>query len=165
MSWHSRNPDETRALARALAEALCDVAGGRGWIVSLIGPLGAGKTQFAKGLAEGLGLRERDVTSPTFVLANEWETPHGRLVHADWYRIETFADLDAAGLPDWLEPGTGFVVEWADRFPEALPADHLRVEIHAGDDADERRIVAHGEGPISEAVLARWRALAPARED
>jgi tRNA threonylcarbamoyladenosine biosynthesis protein TsaE len=161
MCWRSRNPDETRALAQALATVLRDEPGG--FVVSLVGPLGAGKTQFAKGLAVGFGLRERDVTSPTFVLANEWPLAEGRLVHADWYRVESDLELEAAGLADWLEPGTGFVVEWGDRFPEALPADHLCVRFAPCEgDPEARDLRAEAGGPRSEAWLAQWRTLSPA---
>ncbi len=164
MCWRSRNPDETRALARGLAAVLRDEA--EGFVVSLVGPLGAGKTQFVKGLAEGLGLRERYVTSTTFVIANEWPLDGGRLVHADWYRVESEGELEAAGLSDWLEPGTGFVVEWGDRFPDALPADHLRIAIApCEDDAEARELRAEAGGPRSQAWVAAWRDHAPAEAE
>ncbi len=158
MSWRSRSPEETRALARAMAGALHEVAAEEGWVVSLIGPLGAGKTEFAKGVAEGLGLPAREVTSPTFAIANEWSLPEGgRLVHADFYRLDSARDLEAAGLSDWLEVGTSLLVEWGDRFSEALPGDRLEVELSrdAGD-AEARALSARSGGPRSQAALERW---------
>ncbi|MAE93674.1 MAG: tRNA (adenosine(37)-N6)-threonylcarbamoyltransferase complex ATPase subunit type 1 TsaE [Deltaproteobacteria bacterium] len=159
MSWPSRSPEETRALGRNLARALAERSQGRGWVVSLIGPLGAGKTQFAKGVAEGLGVPASQVASPTFVIANEWSSPGGgRLVHADWYRIESELELETAGLHDWLAPGTGLLVEWGDRFPAALPADRLEVRIDAGAGPDDRRVEAHPGGPASREALEAWSA-------
>src|SRR5262245_19190084 len=68
LRWTSRSPEETRAAARSLARALR----GRGLAIALVGPLGAGKTAFVQGLAEGLGLDGAPVVSPTFVLASEY---------------------------------------------------------------------------------------------
>jgi len=145
-----------------LATALLEDAPAKGWVVSLIGPLGSGKTEFAKGLAAGLGLAEREVTSPTFVLANEWNLSRGRFVHADWYRVESAADLEAAGLDDWLEPGTGLLVEWGDRFPASLPADHLQIVFAEGDEPSARELSADPGGAWSRGILERWEALVPA---
>jgi tRNA threonylcarbamoyladenosine biosynthesis protein TsaE len=168
MSWRSRNPAETRALGRGLAQAAAGAAGGL--VVTLVGPLGAGKTVFAKGVAEGLGLDSARVASPTFVVAAEFDAPGGcRLVHADLYRIGDEAELEAAGWLDWLAPGTLLLVEWGDRFPEALPKDHLEVRIVrapapeacAAPDEGERRVEARAGGPAAAAVLARWRERCP----
>ena len=113
------SPEATRAAAGALARAV----GPEGLLIALIGPLGAGKTVFAKGLAEGLGIDPAVVASPTFVIASEYPVPDGRrLAHIDLYRVESAAELEAAGFLDWLEPGVLVAVEWADRLPEALPA-------------------------------------------
>lgn len=161
-AWLSKSPAETSALARALAGALLEATGVKGWVVSLSGPLGAGKTLFAKGLAEGLGIPPAGVSSPTFVIANEYTAAAElRLVHADWYRIESEAELTAAGLHDWLAPGVGLVVEWGDRFPDALPSDRLEVELRLGEGEEDRRICAVAEGPVSTLVLERWSAACP----
>jgi len=163
--WHfpSRSPEDTRSTARALGAAVD--AGGL--LVSLLGPLGAGKTVFAKGLAEGRGLDPAGVASPTFVIACEYPMPSGgRFVHVDLYRVESRGELEAVGFADWLEPGNLVVVEWADRFPEALPTDRLevsisRVESDAGD--ADRGLHALSSGPVSAAALERWRAASTAR--
>jgi len=148
MRFRSRSPDETRALAKALAECL----GGEGLVVTLTGALGAGKTVFAKGLAEGLGLDPARITSPTFVIAQELPTPAGlRLVHADWYRVEHAEELETAGLDDWLAPETLLAVEWGERFPEALPADRLVVELRSDEDAGEADDVDAGEADDEDA--------------
>jgi len=153
----SRSPDETRRSARALAAAI----GSRGLVVSLTGPLGAGKTVFAKGLAEGCGIDPAAVASPTFVIASEYPLPRGGVfVHVDLYRVESEAELDASGFLDWLAPANRVVVEWGDRFSGALPRDRLEISIRREESAaggDARAIHALSSGPDSAAVLARWR--------
>lgn len=161
-AWPSKSPAETSALGRALADALLHADGVEGWVVSLIGPLGAGKTLFAKGLAEGLGIPPARVSSPTFVIANEYQgASELRLVHADWYRIGSEAELSAAGLHDWLAPGVGLIVEWGDRFPDALPFDRLEVELNPGDGEEDRRVRATAGGPVSTLVLECWSSACP----
>lgn len=153
MRWPSPGPEATRDAAARLARSL-----DAGLVVALVGPLGAGKTVFAKGLAEGLGLDPDAVASPTFVIASEYPVAAGplrRLVHADLYRIESEAELEAAGLRDWLAPGTLLAVEWADRFPDALPGDRLEVVLSGG--AGDRVLEIRALGPASEKAMARWR--------
>jgi len=122
----------TRALASRLA------AGARpGDLVCLVGELGAGKTQFAKGFAVGLGV-EDVVTSPTFVLMAEYA---GRLplFHLDLYRLADAADALAGGLLDERQADGVTIVEWAERLGPALPVARLDVVID-GDGEDPRRI-------------------------
>ena len=161
MCWHSRSPAETRALARGLAGALA----ADGDVVSLVGALGAGKTEFAKGLAEGLGLPATLLASPTFAIAQELELPPRpgaprRLIHADCFRLESGAELEAAGLSDWLAPGSVLIAEWGDRFPAALGDDRLEVRIRELPDGS-REIEAAALGPAAARVLAGWRERCP----
>jgi len=153
----SRSPEASRAAARALARSLDE----RGLLVALVGPLGAGKTVFVKGLAEGMGIDPARVASPSFVIASEYKAPSGaRLAHVDLYRVESVAELEVAGFLDLLEPGALVAVEWADRFPEALPADRLELQLERplGGSADAQRVLhARGLGVVAAAVLARWR--------
>ncbi len=154
--WHSRSPDETRSLARGLAGAFAR----EGAVVSLVGPLGAGKTEFAKGLAEGFGLDAGVLASPSFTIASELPLepgPPARLVHADWFRVGSMAELEAAGLEDWLAPDVVLVVEWGDRFPEALGSAALEVRLEETGPS-ERRVTASARGPAAAALLARWEA-------
>jgi tRNA threonylcarbamoyladenosine biosynthesis protein TsaE len=121
---------------RALAARLATVAAA-GDLVCLIGDLGAGKTQFAKGFATGLGI-EATVNSPTFVLMAEYA---GRLplFHLDLYRLDDAADALAGGLIDERQLAGVVLVEWAERLGEALPAGRLDVQID-GTGEDPRRI-------------------------
>lgn len=92
-----------------------------GQVLALVGDLGAGKTQFVKGLARALGSHEV-VTSPTFTLLHEYKGDSLPIYHFDFYRIESLAALRAIGF-DEVVFGTGVsVIEWADRFPDAIPA-------------------------------------------
>jgi tRNA threonylcarbamoyladenosine biosynthesis protein TsaE len=156
MRWHSPSPEATRAAARELAEEI----GEGGATLALVGALGAGKTVFAKGVAEGLGVPAALLASPTFTIAHELPAARGLLlVHADLFRIGDAAELEAAGFEDWLAPGVVLVVEWADRLPEELPPDHLEVRfLREPDRPAERRLEARAHGPASAALLSRWRA-------
>ena len=98
---------------------------------ALVGDLGAGKTHFSKGLASGLGF-ESDVTSPTFSLVHEYRGGRLPLFHFDFYRLESASELISLGWDDYLDEAGVIVAEWADKFPELLPANtrwlHLTVE-------------------------------------
>lgn len=109
--------------------------------IALIGALGAGKTQFTKGLVAGLGIAD-DVTSPTFTLAHEYGNNGGRsaVVHFDWYRLDAVEQLDEVGLDDALAFDGWVVVEWADRFPGALPAPVVEIQITIDGDARQIRL-------------------------
>ncbi len=157
MPLHSPTPEATQELGAALARAI----GSEGAVVLLTGPLGAGKTCFVKGIAAGLGLPPDRVQSPTFVIAQELPLPAGgTLVHVDCYRVSSEAELESAGLLDWLAPGALVVAEWAERVPDAWPTDHLAIAIAR--DGGARTISARAHGPASEALLARWQASHPA---
>jgi len=154
LQLHSPNPDATERLGAALAEAI-DASGA---IVLLSGPLGAGKTRFVKGLAAGLGVAPERVQSPTFVIAQELPLPNGRvLVHVDCYRIGSEAELESAGLLDWLAPNALVVAEWPERAPDAWPCDRLEISFAHGAAEDERELEASAHGPAAAALLARWR--------
>jgi tRNA threonylcarbamoyl adenosine modification protein YjeE len=128
---------ETAAVGRDLARHL-----DTGRAILLDGPLGAGKTAFARGLAEGLGCDPDDVSSPTFTIMQEYRgrTP---LLHVDLYRL-TPAEVDDLGLDEMLERNV-VAVEWPDRWREA-PADAIRVTIAI--ETGSRRRIAIG-GPIT----------------
>ncbi|XHR28783.1 MAG: tRNA (adenosine(37)-N6)-threonylcarbamoyltransferase complex ATPase subunit type 1 TsaE [Chthoniobacteraceae bacterium] len=128
----SHHPQETLELGRALAAELR-----RGDVLALAGDLGAGKTHFTKGLAEGLGV-EADVTSPTFTLVHEY--PGGRLplVHIDLYRLEEPTEVLGIGLDDYLFGDGVTVIEWADKFEALMPPDvrWIRFQVLEGDDRE-----------------------------
>jgi tRNA threonylcarbamoyladenosine biosynthesis protein TsaE len=125
---------ETLALAREVAASLTP-----GTVLLLEGELGAGKTAFVRGLADGLGVAEDEVSSPTFTLVQQY---HGRmpLIHADLYRI-TAAEIDDLGLDELGQDGV-LAIEWADKLRHA-PAGAIRI---AFEDlgGDRRRIRLSG---------------------
>lgn len=140
--------DETRRAGELLARFLLP-----GDVLSLEGDLGAGKTCLAQGIARGLGVPHA-VTSPTFniLLVHPGSIP---FYHFDLYRLERAEELEDIGLYDMIDSDGICAVEWGDRFPGALPADHLSVAIHRAEDGLRRLdVVAHGER--SAAVAAAW---------
>jgi tRNA threonylcarbamoyladenosine biosynthesis protein TsaE len=122
VTHRSRSEDDTRAVAAALAPTLAP-----GSVLLLSGDLGAGKTAFVRGLAEGLGLEPEDVTSPTFTLVHEYRGGRLPLIHVDLYRLER-ADLDEIGLDQDLAARGVMAVEWPERL-SAPPTDALAVSI------------------------------------
>lgn len=153
MQWRSQRPEDTSSLAGALAEA----APPEGGVVALVGELGTGKTVVAKGVAAALGVPPDRVASPTFVIAHEYVTERFRLVHADLFRVESAAALEAAGWRDWLGPGVLLLVEWADRFRDELPPDHLEVRLRREPADPQLRVIeTSATGPTAAAWLERW---------
>ena len=109
MELISQSPADTAALGETIGRAAAT-----GLVIALSGDLGAGKTQFVKGLARGLGIGGR-VHSPTFTLVNEYGGGRLRLFHLDLYRLETPEQIRSAGIEEFLAPDGVSVVEWAER--------------------------------------------------
>ena len=146
----SNSPDRTRQLAAALAGVARP-----GDRLALVGPLGAGKTQFAKGFAAGLGIDEV-VNSPSFTLMAEY---HGRLTlfHQDLYRLAGTAEAIAGGLLDERQDDGVTLSEWADRLDGALDPARVSVTIEPVED-EVRRIELAGQGEMAERYRAAARA-------
>lgn len=163
-----------------------------GDVVALSGDLGAGKTCFVRGLARGLGLSDRAVSSPTFVLVQEYEPTAGSgsndgrtptpLVHIDAYRMQGLDELETIGWEEFIRRReTVIAVEWAERISDGLPGDRVEVEIeHAADaaaaaaatepatehavESTRRRILVRGIGAAAAAVRNLSSALAAGAE-
>ncbi|WP_165224425.1 tRNA (adenosine(37)-N6)-threonylcarbamoyltransferase complex ATPase subunit type 1 TsaE [Aquisphaera insulae] len=118
---------------RAFGEALAGIVE-PGTVIGLIGPLGAGKTQLARAVAEELGADPAAIASPTFVLIHEYE---GRIpvYHFDVYRLNSREAFEDLGPADYWDAGGVCLVEWADRFPGLLPDRSwtIRIEPREGD--------------------------------
>jgi tRNA threonylcarbamoyladenosine biosynthesis protein TsaE len=120
----SRSPEETVALGEQWGREAQ-----RGWVIGLSGDLGAGKTQLVKGIARGLGSSAR-VHSPTFALLHEYGGGRLPLFHLDLYRLENRAQIDAAGLDDYLvRPHGVTVVEWIEKWaPFEVQGSRFKVQ-------------------------------------
>jgi tRNA threonylcarbamoyladenosine biosynthesis protein TsaE len=149
-----------RAISVADADSMKQLGAGLGRmlqlgdVVALVGPLGAGKTTFVQGLAEGLGVpAERHVASPTFALVNQHP---GRvdLVHVDFYRVKSPAELPELGLEEAYDQAAT-AIEWADRFPDWLPPDVLHIDIANATDGG-RLLQIRSSGDRSRALLLGW---------
>jgi tRNA threonylcarbamoyladenosine biosynthesis protein TsaE len=126
--------EETTAVGRELAATLS-----AGDVVLLYGDLGAGKTAFVRGLAEGLGVPRDEVSSPTFTLIQEYRGGRLTLFHVDLYRIEDPREFDELGLDEIAEDGV-LAIEWADKLDARLkPSRYTSVRIAHGH-GDQRQI-------------------------
>jgi tRNA threonylcarbamoyladenosine biosynthesis protein TsaE len=117
----AHNPTETQAAARDLAQ---DLRGGE--VLVLTGDLGAGKTEFVKGLARALGYLP-PVGSPTFTLIHEYRGGRVTLFHMDFYRLEAESELDELALDDYFRQDAVCAIEWGEKFPERLPPSVIQV--------------------------------------
>jgi tRNA threonylcarbamoyladenosine biosynthesis protein TsaE len=126
----SHSPEETMDLGRWIGSRL---RGGE--VFAICGPLGSGKTHLIKGIAAGAGARDReDVTSPTFVLVNQYS---GRfdIYHIDAYRIESVAEFEMLGFDDFCYPQSVVLIEWADKIEPAIhEIDYIRIDLAHGDE-------------------------------
>lgn len=123
-------------------------------VIVLIGDLGAGKTQFAQGFAASLGVTG-DVTSPTFNIMVEYVDGRLPLFHFDLYRLDDASQLEDIGYFETLESGGVSLIEWGDKFPDALPYGYLEVDVRVNEDG-ARTITAHSYGERSRQLLFLW---------
>jgi len=126
----SKSPEETIELGRRIGSRL---RGGE--VLAICGPLGSGKTHLIKGIAAGAGAEDlRSVTSPTFVIVNEY---HGRLdlYHIDAYRIESLAEFEMLGFDDFCYPQSVVLIEWADKIERAIHGiEYIQIDLaHASE--------------------------------
>jgi tRNA threonylcarbamoyladenosine biosynthesis protein TsaE len=139
------DPGGTEELGERIGRALSG-----GTVIAFRGPLGAGKTTMAKGLARGLGVEET-VTSPTFTIVSEYEG-RLRLHHVDAYRLSGAEDFYSIGGEELLsDPGGVCLVEWSERIEGAIPADAATIELSV---TAEGGRLARITGPALEALLA-----------
>lgn len=152
-AFQTHSPEATRALGIKLGQVLAP-----GDFVGLIGDLGAGKTHFVRGVAEGAQVERSQVASPTFAIVYPYEGGRVRLYHADLYRLADYDDLYGTGFLDLVGGDGALLVEWLDNVPEAAPPERLviRIEHPAAAAAEERTfsVDAVGERPV--ALLNAW---------
>ena len=147
MEFLTHSPDETQRVGAALAKTL---RGGE--VIAFLGDLGAGKTAFTRGLAEGLGVTDA-VTSPTYTIVNEYLTGRLPLFHFDMYRLGSSEELFDIGWEDYLARGGVCAVEWSENVQDALEAP-ITVRIDRVPDVDDcRRITITGGKPLEHLSL------------
>jgi tRNA threonylcarbamoyladenosine biosynthesis protein TsaE len=153
LTFTSNTEADTDRLGAALAAALPP-----GTVIALIGTLGAGKTRLVQAVAAALGVPRENVTSPTFVLVNEYKGGRMPIYHFDTYRLKDDDEFLNLG-PDEYFDSTGLTfVEWADRVAALLPADRLEITIEVTGDT-ERRVTISSTAPSIEEAIARQLAL------
>lgn len=138
-TYVTQSERETQNVAKTFLKSL-----NGGEVVGLRGELGAGKTAFVKGVADGLGIT-RPVRSPSYTLVNVYETEYpsiDRLVHVDLYRLEDGSGVEALGFEEWLDdPGVLLFIEWPDRCD--IEPDYF-IDIVYGDTKGGRNITIRG---------------------
>ena len=149
---HLADADATAALGRALAPLLHP-----GDTLLLSGPVGAGKTHFARALIQSILHAPEDVPSPTFTLVQVYDTTRGPLWHADLYRIATVDEIEELGLGEAFETAI-CLVEWPDRLGELRPDDALDIWLGDGESEDSRTLTAHWDDPRWTDKMKAWAA-------
>lgn len=135
-----KDPAATQALAARLA-----AASRPGDVIALSGPLGAGKTVFARGFVRALAGPDEEVPSPTFTLAELYDTPSGTVWHLDLYRLDSPDEVWELGFEEALR-ARAVLIEWPERLGALLPARRLAVALSEGDAAGGRRAVLEDKG-------------------
>lgn len=134
MQVTTENVKETIRLGKLLAGVIEDNT-----CIYLIGEMASGKTQFTRGIAEGLGL-ESQVCSPTFAIINRYENERGSLYHMDAYRIESEEELDYIGFNE-IYGSERLVIEWADIIWDSLKDTGIVVKIKTCESGFDRRLI------------------------
>jgi tRNA threonylcarbamoyladenosine biosynthesis protein TsaE len=143
----TRSREETEALGERIGRAAHP-----GDVIALWGELGAGKTTLVRGIAKGLGIAPRDVTSPTFIIVHEHDGGRLPLYHIDMYRVSP-AETGSIGWEEALASGGVTAIEWPDRVERSLPPDRIDVRIdHAG--GAERRILVTPTGTAASLTVS-----------
>ena len=148
----ANSEQDTERLGAALANVLPPST-----VVALIGPLGAGKTRLVQAVATALGVPVGRVTSPTFVLVNEYSGGRMPVYHFDTYRLKDDDEFLNLGPDEYFDSAGLTFVEWADRVASLLPPDHLEVTIDPTSNT-ERRFTVRGTSPNVESLVDRIQA-------
>ena len=135
--FDAANEEDTDRFGKAVAAAVAP-----GTTIALCGTLGAGKTRLTQAIAAAYGVPREEVVSPTFVLCQQY---HGTrtIQHLDAYRLHDEDELRELGIDELIASADLTVIEWADRVPDALPDEHLRIDIEV-------------LGPTARRFRARW---------
>lgn len=127
-----------------------------GDVLALTGDLGVGKTLMTRGIALGLGIPNGQVNSPTFSLIQAYES-RVPVIHVDLYRLQDPAAIAQLGLEDYFTAKNIVIIEWADRFIQALPPDYLEIHLEHGATETTRSMTIRATGPRSMAIVSALR--------
>jgi tRNA threonylcarbamoyladenosine biosynthesis protein TsaE len=147
LTLNLKSEQDTERLGKALAELLPP-----GTVVGLIGTLGAGKTRLVQAVATALGVPEGGVTSPTFVLVNEYHGGRIPLYHFDTYRLKDDDEFLELGPEEYFDSDGISFVEWADRVEHLLPDDWLEIAIEVTGETTRRVAVVGGSLALDQAI-------------
>ena len=145
----AENEADTQRLGSALAEVLPP-----GTVIGLIGTLGAGKTRLVQAVAAGLGVPPDSVTSPTFILVNEYRGGRMPIYHFDTYRLKDEDEFLELGPDEYFDSAGVVFVEWADRVAELLPTEHMEISIEVLGETS-RRITIDGTSPRIDQLIEK----------
>lgn len=149
----AKREQDTERLGAALADVLP-----AGTVIGLVGPLGAGKTRLVQAVATSLGLQTGRVTSPTFVLVNEYHGGRLPVYHFDTYRLKDEDEFLNLGPDEYFESAGLTFVEWADRVSALLPPDRLEITIDVANDP-ERSFILQGKSIQIEDLVDRIKCI------
>jgi tRNA threonylcarbamoyladenosine biosynthesis protein TsaE len=146
-TFTAQDERDTQRLGTALAEVFPP-----GTVVALIGTLGAGKTRLVQAVATALGVAPGNVTSPTFVLVNEYTGGRVPVYHFDTYRLKNEHEFLDLGPDEYFNSNGLVFVEWADRVTEFLPDERIEIEIEVTGET-QRRVSIRGTSPRMEELV------------
>ena len=135
-------------------ETIASTVGSSG-VITLEGDLGAGKTQFVRGMSRGLGIDENEISSPTFVICMMHESARGALAHMDAYRLSGDEELESIGFDEMISEGKLLMaIEWASRIQSSLPTERIDVHIyHRGESTRGLEIIDHRSDSVERGRL------------
>ena len=138
--FYTHSADETIELGRKIGRNVKNNT-----VIAYYGSMGMGKTAFTHGLADGMGINPKNVSSPTFAIVHEYTENNRTLYHFDMYRISSWDDLYSTGFFDYLESDAVLAVEWSENIENALPEDCIKIIFSAGESTNDRKIEIIGD--------------------
>ncbi len=144
MEYFSKSEEDTIELGKKIASKLK-----KGDVIVLTGDLGSGKTKLTEGILTYFGLQD-EISSPTFTIVNEHNSPDLDIFHFDVYRLDDVDEFYAIGGEEYFEKGVS-IIEWGEKIEEALPKDHIHIYFSRKDEEDNIRqinIVCKGNASL-----------------